>query len=235
MFHSNGCRTNQTASRLLPVLSSAVGSARYANSTLLGISDKNISRLKRLQRTFARVVTCQRGCISIAKTLQELHWLPIKWRINYKVATLTYKLMESGEPTYLTSCIMSKIFRLFYYYIASIIVMFLLFYYYIASIIVMFLLFYYYIASIIIRFLQFYYHIASIIVMFLLFYYYIASIIVRFLLFYYYIASIIVMFLLFYYYIASIIVMFLLFHYYIASIIVMFLLFHYYNYSLNNC
>ena len=50
----------------------------YANSTLVGMSVKNISRLQRLQSTFARVVTCQRGCISISKTLQELQLLPIK-------------------------------------------------------------------------------------------------------------------------------------------------------------
>ena len=83
----------------------------YANSTLVGTSIKNISRLQRLESTLARVVTCQRGHISISKTLQELHWLPIKWLINYKVATLTYKLLESGEPMYLRSRITSKIFR----------------------------------------------------------------------------------------------------------------------------
>ena len=57
----------------------------YANSTLMGISVTNISRLQRLQNTLAHVVTCQRGRISISKTLQELHRLPIKWRIDYKV------------------------------------------------------------------------------------------------------------------------------------------------------
>ena len=83
----------------------------YANSTLVEISIKNISRLQRLQSTLACVVTCQRGRISMSKTLQELHWLHINWRIDYKVATLTYKLLESGEPTYLRSRITSKIFR----------------------------------------------------------------------------------------------------------------------------
>ena len=68
---------------------------------------KNISRLQCLQSTLARVVTCQRECISISKTVQELHWLPIKWHIDYKVATF----LESGEPTYLRSRITSKIFR----------------------------------------------------------------------------------------------------------------------------
>ena len=51
------------------------------------------------------------GCISSSKTLQKHHWLPIKWRIDYKVANLMYKLLESGEPTYLRSRITSKIFR----------------------------------------------------------------------------------------------------------------------------
>ena len=60
---------------------------KYANSTLVEISVRNVSRLKRLQSTLARVVTCQRERISISQTLQELHWLPIKWRIDYKVAT----------------------------------------------------------------------------------------------------------------------------------------------------
>ena len=57
---------------------------------------KNVSRLQRLQSTLARVDTCQRGCISISKTLQELDWLPIKWKIDHKVATLTYQLLQSG-------------------------------------------------------------------------------------------------------------------------------------------
>ena len=83
----------------------------YANSTLAGISVKNVSRLQRLQRTLAHVVKCQRRRISIFKTLQELRWLSIKWRIDYKVATLTCKLLVSGEPTYLKSRFKSKIFR----------------------------------------------------------------------------------------------------------------------------
>ena len=76
----------------------------YANLTLVEISVKSISRLQRFQSMLARVVACQRGRISISKTFQELHWLPIKWRMDYKVATLTYKLLRSR--------IMLKIFRL---------------------------------------------------------------------------------------------------------------------------
>ena len=83
----------------------------YANSTLVGISFQNISRLQRLQSTLTHVVTCQRERTSIFKTLQELHWLPIKWCIDCKIATLTYKLLKSGEPAYPRSRITSKISR----------------------------------------------------------------------------------------------------------------------------
>src|SRR5664279_4470746 len=33
--------------------------------------------------------------------LQQLHWLPIQYRIDYKVATLAYKIRSTGSPAYL--------------------------------------------------------------------------------------------------------------------------------------
>ena len=83
----------------------------YANSTLVVISLRNISRLKYFASTLARVVAFQRGYICISESLQELYWLPIKYRIDYQDATLTYKLLESGKPTCLRSSITSKTFR----------------------------------------------------------------------------------------------------------------------------
>jgi len=31
----------------------------------------------------------------------QLHWLPIEWRIRFKLATLTYKALQTGRPPYL--------------------------------------------------------------------------------------------------------------------------------------
>ena len=75
----------------------------YAKSVLFGTSAKNLARLYRIQSTVARFVTMQRGRqkISISKTLSDLHWLPMKSRVDFKVATLTLKVLESGEPGYL--------------------------------------------------------------------------------------------------------------------------------------
>ena len=33
--------------------------------------------------------------------LQNLHWLPIEWRIRFKLATLAYKALHTGQPPYL--------------------------------------------------------------------------------------------------------------------------------------
>ena len=105
MFLSHPCtppHPSQPHTRLLQehCLFSRQLSPRLYQLNPCGISVKNISQLQRLQSMLARVVTCQWGCISISKTLQELHWLPIEWSIDYKVTTLTYTLLESGEPTY---------------------------------------------------------------------------------------------------------------------------------------
>jgi len=35
--------------------------------------------------------------------LQELHWLPVDQRIEFKLATLTYNILNSSQSTYLRS------------------------------------------------------------------------------------------------------------------------------------
>ena len=50
----------------------------------------------------AKLVT-QNYHISSSATIQSLHWLPIKHRIDFKISTLTYKLLHSHTPPYLAS------------------------------------------------------------------------------------------------------------------------------------
>jgi len=37
--------------------------------------------------------------------MNQLHWLPIQARIDFKIATLTYKVLSSGQPAYLRELI----------------------------------------------------------------------------------------------------------------------------------
>jgi len=53
----------------------------------------------------ARVV-CQRGGQTDARPLlRSLHWLPVKQRVTYKMATLTFKELSSSTPAYLNDLI----------------------------------------------------------------------------------------------------------------------------------
>ena len=48
---------------------------------------------------------------SITHILQQLHWLPIKDRIDYKVASLTFKCIHGHAPVYLTSMLEKRLIR----------------------------------------------------------------------------------------------------------------------------
>jgi len=77
----------------------------YVNSILFGTTRKNVNRLQCIQNTLARVVASHalpRGTRS-SDILQDLHWLSIDQRIEFKLATLTYNILNSSQPAYLRS------------------------------------------------------------------------------------------------------------------------------------
>lgn len=88
----------------LKTVATAIVSSRldYCNSLLFGITDCNINKLQRAQNSLARIVTNSGSRCHITPILAELHWLPVKARIDYKVALLTYKVMTTERPAYLT-------------------------------------------------------------------------------------------------------------------------------------
>ena len=73
----------------------------YCNSLYYNMSSANVAKLQMVQNTLARVVLRQRRCDHISPSLVRLHWLPVKHRITFKVATLTFKLLHSHQPAYL--------------------------------------------------------------------------------------------------------------------------------------
>jgi len=65
----------------------------YANALLHGMSDRNLDRLQvALQNSVARVVCQAPRSASATKLRQQLHWLPIRQRITYKISLITYKM-----------------------------------------------------------------------------------------------------------------------------------------------
>ncbi len=84
---------------------SLVLALNYCNSLLTGLFNYNLHRLQRVQDRAARIVCRANGRSSAAPLLRRLHWLPVASRVDYKVALMTFKLLSSQQPSYLSACL----------------------------------------------------------------------------------------------------------------------------------
>ena len=73
----------------------------YGNALLSGASNGTISRLQRVQNTAARLITRAKKCDHITPVLIRLHWLPVAYRVQYKLLLYTYKALHGLAPPYL--------------------------------------------------------------------------------------------------------------------------------------
>ncbi|XP_070564524.1 uncharacterized protein [Ptychodera flava] len=77
----------------------------YSNSLLYGLPDSYIRLLQRAQNSAARLITKTRKRDHITPILKELHWLPVSYRIQFKILLLTYKSIHGLAPSYLAELI----------------------------------------------------------------------------------------------------------------------------------
>ena len=89
------------------VLANALVSSRldYSNSLFLSLTDFELRRLQLVQNSLCRVVTQSLKYSHITPQLKKLHWLPIKYRIQFKIGLITYKILNQGQPVYLRELI----------------------------------------------------------------------------------------------------------------------------------
>ena len=64
--------------------------------------DKYLQKLQRVQNACARLIMCGRKYDHVTPLLRELHWLPIKERIKFKLLVLTYRSLCGEAPKYLS-------------------------------------------------------------------------------------------------------------------------------------
>ena len=72
----------------------------YANSIMYGMSASNMHKLQSVQNSLTRVVLPSLRHLSTSERLSYLHWLPVHYRIQFKIATLTYKTLALCQPFY---------------------------------------------------------------------------------------------------------------------------------------
>ena len=75
----------------------------YCNSLLYNIASKGILKFQCVLNCLARVVTRSPRFSHSVPLLKSLHWLPVQSRIIFKLCTIAYQTLSSGEPWYLFS------------------------------------------------------------------------------------------------------------------------------------
>ena len=83
----------------------------FCNSLLAGLPSSAISRLQAVQNAAARLLMGIRKYDHISPTLRELHWLPVYYRVQYKILLLTYKALHKLSPSYITELISERQLR----------------------------------------------------------------------------------------------------------------------------
>ena len=69
----------------------------YCNATFAGVADEQI------QNNAARLILKTSKHDHVTPLLKELHWLPVTYCIQYKLATLTVRYFDGTLPPYLSS------------------------------------------------------------------------------------------------------------------------------------
>ena len=80
------------------LLANALVSSRlnYCNFLFLSLTDFELKRLQLVQNSKFSHITPQ---------LKKLHWLPVRYRVQFKIGLITYKILNQGQPVYLRELI----------------------------------------------------------------------------------------------------------------------------------
>ena len=73
----------------------------YCNGLLYGLPDCLLNKLQRVQNACARLIFREQEFCHVTPLIYELHWLPIKYRIEIKILLITFKIPIFLAPTYL--------------------------------------------------------------------------------------------------------------------------------------
>jgi len=85
------------------VLALVMSRIDYNNSALASLPQSTIAPLQRVQNAAARLVFELCTSDHVTASLLELHWLPVQWRIKFKLCCIMHSVFYGRCPAYLTA------------------------------------------------------------------------------------------------------------------------------------
>ena len=79
----------------------------YCNTVFAGLPASTLKPLQRLINAAARYVANLGPYDGVTNTLKELHWLPIKQRITYKLCVMMHSAVSGVAPSYIKDMLTS--------------------------------------------------------------------------------------------------------------------------------
>ena len=92
--------TNEACEKLIHAL--ITSRIDCGNACIFGIADYQLNRLQMLLHISARILLRPDHSCSITSILEDLHWLPVKHRVVFKILLLTFKALNGLAPRYLS-------------------------------------------------------------------------------------------------------------------------------------
>ena len=77
----------------------------YCNSLLYGLPKYQLSKLQHIMNMAARLIMDTMKFDHINPVLYNLHWLPVNYRIQFKILMITFKAIHGMAPSYLSNLI----------------------------------------------------------------------------------------------------------------------------------
>ena len=77
----------------------------YCNSILTGLPDSTLHPLTKVLHTAARLIKNLQRHDHITEPMKQLHWLPIRARISFKIILLMFNIHSGSSPLYMSSLV----------------------------------------------------------------------------------------------------------------------------------
>ena len=79
----------------------ACSCVHHKQARLYGAPEYQIKKLQRVMNASARLVYRAPKYCHITPLLKELHWLPVRLRVDFKILLVTFKILHGIAPSYL--------------------------------------------------------------------------------------------------------------------------------------